>query len=139
MLREKALFSFFLSTTGTISQIFTARPVDPSARLYDGTLSLIPPFTDLGFDHFITGHHLGSADAIMLSDVTKVKHLIRMARPLWGGRYEYGSTSRQSKVRLMMPKFLFALLNGWLSISLPPRMQLWFRSKTLFRTTCAFG
>ncbi|KAK0504698.1 hypothetical protein EDD18DRAFT_1125991 [Armillaria luteobubalina] len=98
MLREKALFSFFLSTTGKISQSPTARPVDPAARLYEGTLSLIPPFTDLGFDHFMAGYHLGSADAITLSDVTKVKHIVRMGRPLWGGRYEYGSTQVQDNI-----------------------------------------
>lgn len=82
MLREKTLYSFFLSTTGRISQFLTARPVDPSARVYDGSLSLIPPFTDLGFDHFMAGHHLGSANAKTLSDVTKFEHIVRMGRPL---------------------------------------------------------
>ncbi|KAK0450322.1 uncharacterized protein EV420DRAFT_748676 [Desarmillaria tabescens] len=91
MLRGKALFSFFLSTTGRTSQFLSARPVDPSARIYEGSLALIPPFTDLGFDHFMAGHHLGSADAETLTDVTKFKYIVRMGRPLWGGRYEHGN------------------------------------------------
>jgi hypothetical protein len=44
------LFSLFLSTTGKISQFTSAIEEDLSKRVVEGTLIVIQPYTDLGFD-----------------------------------------------------------------------------------------
>jgi hypothetical protein len=44
------LFSLFLSTTGKISQFTSAVDEDLSKRVVEGTLVIIQPYTDLGFD-----------------------------------------------------------------------------------------
>jgi hypothetical protein len=49
-LQNLPVFSIFLSTTGKISQFASANWNDLSARVINGELILIQPFTDLGFD-----------------------------------------------------------------------------------------
>ena len=49
-IRGVNFFSLFISTTGKITQFTSARAVDPSTRVQTGELSLIPPFTALGWD-----------------------------------------------------------------------------------------
>ena len=66
------LFSFFLSTTGKISQ-FTSQE-DPSARISHYSLKLVHPFTELGFDMLATKVFLdGSWD---LEHVTSDQHMV---------------------------------------------------------------
>ena len=49
-LHSLPLFSLFLSTTGKISQFASSTEEDISKRVVEGTLVIIPPYTDLGFD-----------------------------------------------------------------------------------------
>jgi hypothetical protein len=49
-LHSLPLFSLFLSTTGKISQFTSAIEEDLSKRVVEGTLVVIEPYTDLGFD-----------------------------------------------------------------------------------------
>jgi len=49
-LHSFSLFSIFLSTTGKISQFTSAIKEDLSKRVVEGTLVVIQPYTDLGFD-----------------------------------------------------------------------------------------
>jgi hypothetical protein len=53
-LQSQPLFSVFLSTTGRVSQFSSPSEQDLSARVISGQLTLIQPFTDLGFDHMAT-------------------------------------------------------------------------------------
>jgi len=57
-IRQSSFFSLFLSTTGKITQFTSARAVDSSTRVQTGELSLIPPFTALGWDHLSKIHPL---------------------------------------------------------------------------------
>ena len=75
------LFSLFLSTTGKISQFTSAKDEDISKRVINGTLTLIQPFTDLGFDTLATPVSLdGSWD---LEKVTTDSHMAHLGRPLY--------------------------------------------------------
>jgi len=73
------VFSLFLSTTGKISQ-FTSRVEDSSDRVTHGSLKLIRPFTDLGYDTLAIKVSLdGSWN---LERVTDDSHIVRLGRPL---------------------------------------------------------
>jgi hypothetical protein len=77
-LNHLPLFSLFLSTTGKIQQ-FTSKE-DVSRRITEGKLTLIQPFTDLGFDTLATKVSLdGSWD---LKKVTEDEHIVHLGRPL---------------------------------------------------------
>ena len=77
-LSDTRVFSLFLSTTGKISQ-FASRE-DSSARIIHGSLTLVHPFTELGFDTFATKVSLdGSWD---LERVTDNSHIVELGRPL---------------------------------------------------------
>jgi hypothetical protein len=74
------LFSLFLSTTGKISQFTSAKDEDSSKRVINSTLTLIQPFTDLGFDTLATPVSLdGSWN---LEKVTTDSHMAHLGRPL---------------------------------------------------------
>jgi hypothetical protein len=73
------LFSVFLSTTGKISQ-FTSPEHDKSGRIFHRNLSLIQPFTDLGFDTLANKVILDST--CDLERVTDDLHIVYLGRPL---------------------------------------------------------
>ena len=73
------LFALFLSTTGKISQ-FISPDEDTSKRIITGDLTLIQPFTDLGFDTL--AKQVALKDSLDLKHVTADSHIVYMARPL---------------------------------------------------------
>jgi hypothetical protein len=73
------LFALFLSTMGKISQ-FTSPVQDTSKRIANQDLTLIKPFTDLGFDMLAKQVDLGGRWNLEL--VTADAHIVYMGRPL---------------------------------------------------------
>jgi hypothetical protein len=73
------LFSVFLSTTGKMTQ-FTSPENDISGRIFHRNLSLIQPFTDLGFDTLAKKVILD--DTCDLECVTHDLHIVYLGRPL---------------------------------------------------------
>ena len=73
------LFSLFLATTGKITQ-FISMTEDTSARVIEGLLLLIPPFTDLGFDHLAKKVSVGGTSnlEVFAGDA----HMVSLGRPL---------------------------------------------------------
>jgi hypothetical protein len=79
-LHSLPLFSLFLSTTGKISQFTSAIDEDLSKRVVEGTLVIIQPHTDLGFDPLANIIDLeGSWDLDRLTDDSQICSL---GRPL---------------------------------------------------------
>ena len=77
-IRGENIFSLFLSTTGKITQFTSARAVDPSTRVQTGELSLIPPFTALGWDRLCDRLNL---DSFNFSDIG-FSYQVRLGRPM---------------------------------------------------------
>ena len=73
------LFSLFLSTTGKISR-FTSPIQDTLKRIANHDLTLIKPFTDLGFDTLAEPVDLGRGWD--LERVTADAHIVYMGHPL---------------------------------------------------------
>ncbi|KAI9429233.1 hypothetical protein H4582DRAFT_2089709 [Lactarius indigo] len=67
------LFSFFLSTTGKITQFGQPRGQDASNRINEGKLTTPHPYIYLGFDQLMQ------------------KCIAHMGRPLWGTCYDHGN------------------------------------------------
>jgi hypothetical protein len=82
MLYEAPVFSLFLSTTGEISQFNPHQLVDPSARVIEGDLRLIPPYSDLGFDQAMAGHEVANGEKT-IDEVTGWEFMSRLGRPLY--------------------------------------------------------
>jgi hypothetical protein len=79
-LHGQPLFSLFLSTTGKISQFTSAMEEDLSARVVEGTLIVIQPYTDLGFDHLARVISLDGSWT--LERLTELCHMCSLGRPL---------------------------------------------------------
>jgi hypothetical protein len=79
---SNSFFSFFLSTTSSISKFAMPKDMDNSARMIeDSTLAPSLPFSDLGFDHHM--HERKIFDKFKtIEDVTSVECVIHMGRPL---------------------------------------------------------
>lgn len=78
---EASLFSFFLSTTGKISQFTPPRDRDPSHRMNDGKLKTPRPFIYLGFDQLMVNRKIFNKYKT-LEDVTSLDCIAHMGRPL---------------------------------------------------------
>ncbi|CAE6508121.1 unnamed protein product [Rhizoctonia solani] len=81
-LRNLSIFFIFLSTNTHIQEF---APLDPSARASEGTV-LIPPYTELPFDIFITRAYeklKGSGKTRSLVNVCTTDVMSSMGRPLW--------------------------------------------------------
>ncbi|KAG7441444.1 uncharacterized protein BT62DRAFT_937211 [Guyanagaster necrorhizus] len=81
-LRYTNLFSFFVSILGRISPPAQTRLVGSHQRIFEVTLRSVPPFTDLGFDHLMTGRQVGKIGAQTLAEVTELECVVHMGRPL---------------------------------------------------------
>jgi hypothetical protein len=81
MLHGAPVFSLFLSTTGEISQFNPRRAADPSARVMEGNLHLIPPYSDLGFDQAMEKHKVTDG-TVTIAEVTSLEFMSRFGRPL---------------------------------------------------------
>lgn len=79
-IRGESFFSLFLSTTGKITQFTSARAIDPSTRVQTGELSLIPPFTALGWDHLGKDYRL-NLESFNFGDIG-FQYQVRLGRPM---------------------------------------------------------
>jgi hypothetical protein len=75
-----ALFSLFLSTAGKMIELTPGRDHDLSARIMAGTLTLINPFTDLGFDQL--AHKIMLDGTWSLETAVSDDFIFRLGRPL---------------------------------------------------------
>ena len=74
------IFSLFLSMMSKISNFAPAVINDPSNRIVDGTLDIIPPFTELGFDQL--ANRLVE-NKYSIEDVSTLEFMARFGRPLY--------------------------------------------------------
>jgi len=89
VLVRQPVFSLFLSTAGH-RDMYNSIPnpsVGPSTRMVKGG-RVIPPFSELGFDHFAKRTNLaGDQDAMdtddMLAHVSSTAQLVNFGRPLY--------------------------------------------------------
>jgi hypothetical protein len=85
-LKSKPLFTFFLSTTGKITQFGQPRGRDPSTRIFQGHLATPHPYIYLGFDQLMEGCKLfapaPSKNTLTLEDVISMKFASHLGRPL---------------------------------------------------------
>ena len=124
LLRKLPLFTFFLSTAGTISQFIPSRSYDASERMIKGTLSTPTPFIHLGFDQL-----MGSRKVLEvfthLDHVTSLECIAHMGRPMyvvthcksrnsshfirWGTQYDCGNLEvRSDLIQFALQKLLCA-------------------------------
>ncbi|KAF8324798.1 hypothetical protein F5887DRAFT_1022029 [Amanita rubescens] len=128
------LFTLFLSTTGKISR-FTSPVQDTSKRIVKHDLTLIKPFTDLGFDTLAEKVDLGGG--WNLERVTADAHMVYMGRPLFGSRYKAGDPKvRKDIVKFAVEKLLNAefstrdLTQDQMLACLSQRLPIEFNSTT---------
>ncbi|KAI9436768.1 hypothetical protein BJY52DRAFT_1097803, partial [Lactarius psammicola] len=106
VLSDASLFTFFLSTTGKISQFSPPRGRDASNRMNDGELTTPTPFIYLGFDHLMRNHKVFDKYKT-LQDVTSLECIAHMGRPLWGSTYDHGDDRvRRALVHFALQKLL---------------------------------
>jgi hypothetical protein len=75
------LFTFFLSTTGSITQFAHPREQDPSSRISAAKLSTPRPYIYLGFDQLMQSRNVFERWKT-LEDVTSLECAAHMGRPL---------------------------------------------------------
>lgn len=75
------LYTFFLSTTGSITQFAQPRGQDSSNRINSGTLSTPRPYIYLGFDQLMQSRKILERWTT-LKDVTSLECAAHMGRPL---------------------------------------------------------
>ncbi|KAH9174011.1 hypothetical protein EDB89DRAFT_2068265 [Lactarius sanguifluus] len=90
VLSDESLFTFFLSTTGKISQFSLPCGRDASHRMNDGKLKTPTPFIYLGFDQLMRDRKVFNKYKT-LDDVTLLECIAHMGRPLWGTTYDHGN------------------------------------------------
>jgi hypothetical protein len=76
-----SLFTFFLSTTGKISQFTPPRARDPSSRINQGVFTPPRPFIELGFDQLMWNRKVLERYKT-LEQVTSSECIAHMGRPL---------------------------------------------------------
>ena len=80
-LLKETLFTFFLSTTGKISQFTPPHDYDPDNRIYKFPLTIPTPFIWLGFNQLM-GKHKIFEKYKTLEHVTSLDCIAHMGRPL---------------------------------------------------------
>ncbi|KAI0298434.1 hypothetical protein B0F90DRAFT_702078 [Multifurca ochricompacta] len=96
MLEGSPMWSFFLSTTGKITQFSQPRSVDPSNRVRQGELIIPQPYIYLGFDQLMETQKISKHNT--LKDVTSLECIAHMGRPLWGTLYDHGNEESHKKL-----------------------------------------
>jgi hypothetical protein len=81
-IRKEPVLTLFLSTTGKISSLVSSYAPDISARLINGTLKLMPAFTDLGYDQLMLEHKIGEGTH-KLEEVTGTDFMAKFGRPMY--------------------------------------------------------
>jgi hypothetical protein len=77
---RESVFSFFLSTTGKVFQFTSSRrELDPSNRIQEGHLHLIPPYSDIGFDQLAQKVH---ENTLTIEEVAFIEFMVMLGRPL---------------------------------------------------------
>ncbi|KAI9449302.1 hypothetical protein BJY52DRAFT_1227846 [Lactarius psammicola] len=100
------LFSFFLSTTGKITQFGQPHGQDASNRINDGTLATPRPYIHLGFDQLMQSQRILDRWKT-LDHVVSPECVVHMGRPLWGTRYDHGDEEvRRSLLDFAVQKLL---------------------------------
>ncbi|TDL16546.1 hypothetical protein BD410DRAFT_755314, partial [Rickenella mellea] len=94
-LKKCPLFSYFLSTTGKVSQFSSSSRDDWSNRVQKTLLGLIEPFTELGFDQLAEKLH---EDNCTLEYITSMDYWVTLGRPLFASRYAKGSSSSKEHI-----------------------------------------
>lgn len=79
-LHHASLFTLFLSTTGKISQFTSTAENDLSKRVVEGKLTIIQPYTDLGFDPL--AERIAVDGSWNLDRFTTLSHICSQGRPL---------------------------------------------------------
>ncbi len=80
VLLHDPLWSFFLSTTGKITQFSLPRGLDPSSRINRGTLITPSPYIHLGLDQLTLSRKITKRDT--LDYVTSLECVAHLGRPL---------------------------------------------------------
>ena len=80
-LADEPLFSFFLSTTGKVTQFGQPRGHDASDRINDGYLASPHPYIVVGFDQLVQ-HRKLKRGKTTLDDVTTLDFIAHLGRPL---------------------------------------------------------
>ncbi|KAI0301698.1 hypothetical protein B0F90DRAFT_1667815 [Multifurca ochricompacta] len=89
---KKPIWTFFLSTTGKITQFSQPRSADPSNHIRRGELLTPGPYIYLGFDQLMETRKISKRNT--LEDVTLLECVAHMGRPLWGGYYDHGDNEK---------------------------------------------
>lgn len=79
-LTTQPLFSFFLSTTGKVTQFGQPRGHDASDRINDGCLASPRPYIFVGFDLLVGDRKIRRG--MTLNDVTTLDFIAHLGRPL---------------------------------------------------------
>ncbi|KAI9566872.1 hypothetical protein HD554DRAFT_2174033 [Boletus coccyginus] len=132
---QQPVFSLFLSTVGHMYNIIRNPTVDPSARMVKRG-RVIPPFSELGFDHFAKCTNLaGGQDAMetddILAHVSSTAQLVKFGRPLWATRYDEGDLSVQADIIEFAASKLLGGIDPWGETSLELPHQLGCLSQRL--------
>ncbi|KAI0262467.1 hypothetical protein BC834DRAFT_972056 [Gloeopeniophorella convolvens] len=100
MLSGASTFVFFMSTNSKISEFAPTWQLDSSQRIGSGSLTLLKPFSAIGFDQLMNSRKIGQQFRT-IEEVTSMECIAHMGRPLWGSRYDNGSV----RVRATMLDF----------------------------------
>ncbi|KAH9014063.1 hypothetical protein EDB84DRAFT_1277877 [Lactarius hengduanensis] len=112
-LREYPLWSFFLSTTGKITQFSQPRGLNTSSHINRGKLITPSPFIYLGLDQLMESRKVNMRNT--LDDVISLDCVAHMGRPMWGTRYDHGN----DEVRNGLVDFAIHKLLGTVEAGMP--------------------
>jgi hypothetical protein len=111
-LKPLPVVSLFISTVSRISDLTPVPKQDMSARIVNETLTLLPPFTGLGFDHLLEASPI-EEDTITIGEVSQYDIMCKFGRPLFvaiflfpvllmrssfGARFGHGGKVVQSEI-----------------------------------------
>ena len=81
-LLAQPVFSLFLTTAGHMYKFIPNPSMDPSARMATKG-RVVPPFSELGFDHLANLKPIILSGGDMLSHVSSTEQLVKFGRPLY--------------------------------------------------------
>ncbi|KAI9444403.1 hypothetical protein BJY52DRAFT_1128237, partial [Lactarius psammicola] len=90
------LFSFFLSTTGKVTQFGQPRGEDASAHINGGEFTSPRPYIFVSFDQLARDFKFQQGQT--LDYVTSLRFISHLGRPLWGSCYKYGDDDVHSNL-----------------------------------------
>jgi hypothetical protein len=81
-LKPLPIFSLFISTVSKISDFTTSPQQDLSMRIGNGALTLLPPFTELGFDQLLKKSPI-EENTVTIQNAATVQFMCQFGRPLF--------------------------------------------------------